>query len=484
MTGIERSSATRPTLPPSEPEWPVGPLPADRAGVPAVVMHEVVRRVSEPYRRFRLYLSNTSWILAEKFLRLGIGLAVSVAVARHLGPDRFGILSYAVSIAAVFGAAGHLGLAGIVIRDLVREPERRPEILGTAFALKGGGVALGTLLLFALAWTTETSGSESFWVVSIAALSLIALPTEVIDFWFQAHVRARATAIARTGAVIVGAGVKLALVVGAAGVILFAAAHLVQALLTGLFLLLMYSATGGATIREWAFSATRAKDLLRQGWMVFLGTLFAFIYLKIDQVMLRWLAGAEEVGIYAVAATLSETWYFVPPAIVASVFPRLIELHGLDSQLFAHRLQQLCDVLLLVAVTVAVVVTVVSAPVIRFLYGEAFSAAAVILSIHIWAGIFIFLRAVFSKWIIIENVLIFSLVTQGMGAIANVGLNLLLIPSMGGRGAAIATIISYAMASYVSLLFYRRTRPVFWIMTRSLVAPVRWPFRLIQRWAG
>ena len=65
------------------------------------------------------------------------------------------------------------------------------------------------------------------------------------------------------------------------------------------------------------------------------------------------------------------------------------------------------------------------------------------------------MRAAFSKWILIEDTLFFSLITQGLGALANVGLNLLLIPRQGGIGAAVATLLSYATASYFSLFFYK-----------------------------
>lgn len=444
-------------------------------------MSGVAPLVKGLYGRFRRYLSNTSWILGGKVARLAVGLLVSVAVARHLGPDRFGTLSYAFSVAALFGAAGHLGLMGLVIRELVREPERREEILGTTFVLKAGGVALGVLLLVIFALATEEYGSEVFWVVLIAAASLFPMPGEVFDFWFQAQVRAKYTILARTTALLVAAVVKLALVMAAAGVVLFAVANLFQAVLAAVLLLLAYQATAAVSVRLWTFSLARARSLVRQGWVIFLGTLFAFVYLKIDQVMLRWLVGAEEVGIYAVAATLSELWYFVPAAIVASVFPPLIALHRKDEPRFQRRFQQLCDMLLVVAAAVAIVVTFAAGPVISLLYGPEYSPSAAILAIHIWAGLFIFLREAFSKWILIEDALVFSLITQGLGAMSNVILNLLLIPEFAAKGAAYATIISYAMASYLSLLFYGRTRPVFWVMTRAFAAPVRWPLHLIRQ---
>src|SRR5690606_30494984 len=103
-----------------------------------------------------------------------------------------------------------------------------------------------------------------------------------------------------------------------------------------------------------------------------------------------------------------------------------------------------------VAMLLAIVVSFASPWIIRFLFGESYAPAAAILSIHVWAGIFIFMRAVLSKWLIAEELYWFSLVTHVSGAVVNIGLNLWLIPILGGKGAAIATLVSYSTSSYLS----------------------------------
>ena len=46
---------------------------------------------------FRKYFANTSWLLGERILRIGVSLFVSIYVGRYLGPERFGLLSYEFS---------------------------------------------------------------------------------------------------------------------------------------------------------------------------------------------------------------------------------------------------------------------------------------------------------------------------------------------------------------------------------------------------
>jgi O-antigen/teichoic acid export membrane protein len=91
---------------------------------------------------FKRYFANTSWLMGHRILSMVVALFVSVYVARYLGPERFGLLSYAMSFVGLFMALSTLGLDGIMVRELVKTLERRDELLGTAFWLKAGGAVL------------------------------------------------------------------------------------------------------------------------------------------------------------------------------------------------------------------------------------------------------------------------------------------------------------------------------------------------------
>lgn len=430
--------------------------------------------------RLRRYVANSSWILAERFAGLAVSFVVTVAVARYLGADQFGVLAYAASLASLFAAAGHMGLSGIVVREVVKKPSERESTLGSAMGLKAIGYFGGFLILLTVSLFSEGLHSDSFWVVVIVAASMLVKPLEVFDFWFQAHIQAKFSAIARFTAQMLAAALKLALVFAGAQLVAFAAVYVVQASMAGALMFLLYRLKADASISSWRFEWPKAKELVSQGWLVFLGSIFALVYLKIDQIMLRWLVGAEEVGVYAVATSLSEAWYFVPTAIVASFFPPLIRLRESGSAQYGRRLQQVFDFLFLLASVIAVVVTLAAKPVVGAIFGEEYLAAAPILVVHVWAGLFIFMRAALSKWILIENMLVFSLLTQGFGALANVILNFLLIPPFAGYGAAVATLLSYAVASYFALLVSARSRPVFWMMTKAMVSPIRYGYALLR----
>jgi PST family polysaccharide transporter len=91
------------------------------------------------------------------------------------------------------------------------------------------------------------------------------------------------------------------------------------------------------------------------------------------------------------------------------------------------------------------------------------------LAIHIWASLFVFMGVGTSSWFIAEGLTQFALRRTLLGAITNILLNFFLIPSYGGVGAAIATVISQAVASFLSHASHPKTRKIFKLQLKSLI---------------
>ena len=117
-----------------------------------------------------------------------IGLFVALWIARYLGPDRFGLFSYAQSFVAIFATLGTLGLGDIVVRELVKGEKRRDEIIGTAFWLKVMG-AIGVLLILMIAVRFTSNDQHTNAIVFIIASATIFQSFNVIDFYFQKSLR-------------------------------------------------------------------------------------------------------------------------------------------------------------------------------------------------------------------------------------------------------------------------------------------------------
>lgn len=416
--------------------------------------------------------SNAGWLIAERLLSGVLAVTVTAAVARHLGPAGFGVLSFALSLVLLFGTFWTLGLSGLIVRELVREPGRQAELIGTITGLRllGGAVAVAAALGLTVVLDTDPQTRLAVAILAVGVLALYAF--DGIDFWLQAQVRSRNAVIARSAALAVASVINIALILVDASLMTFVVAAALEYALAGVGLLLVYVRLGGRPA-AWRFSTTLTRRLMAASWPLILSGVANAINLRVDQLMLGTMKGPEAVGTYAAAARLSEVWYFVPIAIAASVFPAMVRVHAGDRRVFEGWMRRLYDLMVALALPIAIGVSVLSVPLIFLLYGEGYAESAPILAIHVWAGPFVFLGAALSRWLIAEDRLRFSLVRHGAGALVNVGLNLVLIPPFGGVGAAVSTLVSYAVASFGACFLYGPLRGQAWAMARALLLPVR-----------
>jgi len=412
-------------------------------------------------------IGNTGWLFADKIIRLGVGLFVGVWIARYLGPARYGILNYAQAFVSLFAVFATLGLDGIVIRDIVRNPSCRDETLGSAFLLKLSGGCLTMLLAVGSVCLLRPDDRLTWLLVTIIAAGTIFQAFDVVDFWFQSQVLSKFTVMARSAAFLVVACIKVALILQQAPLVAFALAGLVEIMLAAAGLIAACR-VHGYRLPFRKGDLARAKELVRESWPLVLSGLAIIIYMQIDQVMLGQMVGDEAVGLYSAAIRLSEVWYFIPTAIVSSVFPAIVEAKASDSSVYAERIMKLFRLLVCIAYFIAIPLTFLAPFLVPALYGQGYLAAVPILAIHIWASLFVFLGVGQGPWNITEGYMKLSLQRTVVGAVMNVVLNLLLIPSYGGVGAAVATVISYAASGFLMNAFDKRTRPIFYFQVKAL----------------
>ena len=412
-------------------------------------------------------LNNIIWLFFDKFIRLGVGLLVSVWIARYLGPGQFGLLSYALAFVALFTAVANLGLYGIVVRDLVQDPANADNTMGTSFVLSVlGGFSAFCLSLLAISYARPDDELAKF-IIVLLSLLMVFKATDVVRYWFESQVQSKYVVWMENSAFLAISTVKIGLIVVEAPLMAFVWAMFVESLIVAVGLLGIYTWRGGK-LTAWRFRFVRAKVLLKDSWPLILSGIAIMVYMRIDQIMLGQMLGDESVGIYSAAVRISEVWYFIPMVIVASVFPSIIEAKKQGEALYYQRLQKLYNWLVVLALAVAIPMTFLSELVVTLLFGNAYVQAGSVLSIHIWAGLFVFLGLASGKWFIIEGLQRYSFYRTLFGAVANIVLNLIMIPKFGVLGAASATVISYAIAGLFSDVLQKETRTIFKMKLRSL----------------
>lgn len=417
-------------------------------------------------------MGNLGWLFLDYVLRLGVGLFVGVWLARYLGPKQFGLLSYATAFVAMFGALANLGLEGIVVRDIVRDPSAKDEILGTVFVLNlaGGLVALGAAV--AAISLLRPDDILTRCLVAILASGMIFRASNAIDSWFQSQLLSKFAVWTRNLALILIALVKIALILRQSPLIAFVWAGLAEIGLTSFGLVIAYRFTGNSLF-SWRARICRAKALLAEGWPLIISGLMVTLYLRINQVMLGEMAGDEALGVFSAAVRLSEIWYFIPMIIASSVFPSLVKSKHLGEDVYHSRMQKYYDVSAILAYTLSVPASLLAPFLMSMLYGESYKGSETIFSIHIWGCLFVFIGVARFYFLLSEGLVKTSFACTFLGLASNIALNLILIPKYQGMGAAISSVCSYFLSDYLSSFIFRPLQQTGWMQTKALLSPFR-----------
>lgn len=424
-----------------------------------VLPEGVARRVAQ----------NTGWLLGERILRLVGAFIVTIWMVRYLGPVDFGILAYGISVSLIVEVTAGLGVAALVVRDLVRSPEDEAELLGSALAMRMVAAVIVGLGALAFVWIVDGEPKA----VAVVAIVISAAPFRALgtyDQAFQARMLSRLSVIARTAGFAVSALVKVVLLVTGAPLVWFAVAVTLEVVVAGIGYTVLYARSGHSPF-DIKVRWSRARHLLAESWPLALAGAAAIVSLRIDQVMLRQMTDGAELGAYAAAGRLSEVWYFVPVALGTSLLPALVETKD-DRAAHDRRLQIALDVTAWIAIAIAVLVTVFGGLVVS-IYGDEYSQAADILRMQVWAGPFVFLGVISGRSLLARGMQRLDATRYLVGAPVNVVLNLILIPRYGAVGAAFATLVSYVVVGYFFLLIHPRTRHTGWLMTRAFLLPFR-----------
>ncbi|MDM5263705.1 flippase [Sulfurovum sp. XTW-4] len=416
---------------------------------------------------FMKYFKNTSWLFAEKVLRMIVGLFVGIWIARYLGPEQFGLFSYAQSFVGLFTAIATLGLDGIVIRELVRDESKRDVLLGTAFRLKLVG-ALLVLLFLAVAVNFTSNDHYTNMLIYIIASATIFQSLNVIDMYFQSKVLSKYVVYSNIISLFISTMIKITLLLNEAALIAFVWVVLFDSIVLALGLLYFYL-YNHLSLKSWKFEKGMAQILLKNSWPLIFGSIAATLYMKIDQVMIKEMLGSEAVGYYVVAVKLSEVWLIITIVLTQSFAPSIINAKKNNNKLYLERVQAIYNLLIKISVFISIIIFVFSKDIITLLYGKEYTSSIEILNIYIWSIVFVFLSNGSWAYYLNENLQKLASMRLIYGAFINIVLNIYFIEYFGLVGAAYSTLISYSISSYFVNFFYKKTRLNFMLQTKSII---------------
>lgn len=418
-------------------------------------------------------LSNFGWLAAERVVRLALGVLVGFWVARHLGPSRFGTLSFCLAVVTLLGFAPALGLEPVLRREIIRRPHEAGVLLATALRLRLiAGLVMFVLLLIGAQGASGWISGEERRLLFVLGVLLFQPAFFVPDIWLQATLRAKYASVAQVTGIVAASTSRVVLILTDAPLIAYAAVFVGELIIVAAGLWWMARSQGLRPPPWRGFDAAQAGRLIGKAWPLMFAGLAVVIYMRIDEVMLRQMLGSAAVGIYSAAVRISEIWYFIPVAMASSLMPALLRSREQSGAAYHERMQRFFDLNAGVAYLLAVPIALLSGWIVRLAYGSGYAQAGAVLTVHIWSSMFVFLGLARGQWLVNEGRTRFYLVATLIGAAANVAMNLVLIPRWGPLGAAWATLISYALAAWLTSYGHGPVRNIARMQTRALLLPV------------
>ena len=130
--------------------------------------------------------NNAFWIISIQVVKSLLGMIISMFTARFLGPSNFGLINYASAIVAFVAPIMYLGLNNILVQEVVNNPQKEGEVLGSSITLSGISAFLCMGGIFSFVSIVNRGEKETIIVCALYSILLLFQALELMVYWFQA----------------------------------------------------------------------------------------------------------------------------------------------------------------------------------------------------------------------------------------------------------------------------------------------------------
>ena len=400
------------------------------------------------------YGISTIWMLFEKILRIFLGIYVGIFVAKHLGPNGFGILNYSQSFVAILSIFSTLGMDGIVVKRLVLDRIRKGEILGTVIFIKLIGGFISILIMTIILLSINISELKTLTII-IIGISLIFQSLNAFELELQATVSGEKSSKINIIVLILSSSIKIILIELNASVIYFALGLMLDSLFLAIgyyiYFIKFYSKIQKIKLKV---NLNTGIEIIKESFPLMLASLSFIIFVNIDNIMINNLLDVYSVGIYSAAYKLATLWYFLPGLILNSLFPMLINSFK-NQDIFNERVRYIGSFLIWSAILIASLSVLFGDYIFQITYGEKFEEAKKIFNILVWTNIFIFFNSLWNQIMVIKKKTKVTLFFHMIMALLTINFNYFFIKYYGVIGSSYALLLSLIL-SYVFIGIFNK----------------------------
>ncbi len=431
--------------------------------------------------KFNKALINVFWLVFDKILKLFLSFAVTIAIARYLGPNDFGALTLAISIITIISTLSFLGTNQVLIKFLIKKPDKNIEYIISSITIS---IMVSSIFLIIFAIFTcyfSILNENVSLVLSILMVSLIFKSLGVVRVYFESKVESKKIVIYENSILLTSALFKVIIIYLGGGLLHISVIYLLEMILIPVTIFLLMKTRVNCNFK---FGLGKCKVLIKEGWPLFISASAWLIYSRIDQLMLSSMIDERAVGIYSAATQFTDLMVIIPVIIATSYIPTFICYKENDTGLYNVLFKFIFNVTSSFSFCACVLVFSCSSFLITKLFGYEYIESIYVLKIHVWTCIFISIATVSGKYLLYEGLQKFTMYRHILGVLLNVPLNYFMIKSFGIVGAAYATLFSLFVSNLFFDLFFKEVRGLFIVKLESLILPISifWLYKKRDLW--
>lgn len=371
-----------------------------------------------------------------RVLNLALGVVVAIALVRTLGDAGYGQWATALVALELTGFFMQFGLEAVVVREAAADPEREGQWIGALILVRiimALPVILAALaLIIAVADTTE--------MLVAGAILAVGMPfggTGGLQIAFELRVNNRVPMFVLTLKSVLWLIAVLLVAALDGGLVALAIALIVTNGIGALVLAISALRITRIHVRP---SRAMLVRLVRVGAPVGIAGLLVLAYARIDQLLVFQIAGAADAGYFGAVYNMLQQAHIVPISVLTTLAPIIAASWPRDRERTLRVVRQGVDLLMIAALGGLAGSIVVAEPLVTLLFGDEFAPAAPALPVLSAAFVFICLGYLTGNLLLVTGLQRRMVVVSGAALVANIVLNLILIPRYGFMGAAWATL--------------------------------------------
>lgn len=417
---------------------------------------------------------NTLVLLGGQVITIALTYFYTIYTARYLGAEGFGVLSFAIALTGISCLLADLGLSVLTTREVSRNNLLADKYVGNVLAIK---IILTIITLGVTAFAINLSGypAKTIMVVYLITLSTIFTSfTNMFNSIFQAFQKMEYISIGRIlHSILMFAGILIAIYENL-DIISFASVYFYVSLISLGYSL--YICIRKFLIPKIELDFQFWKNLLKESIPFWMTSVFVIIYFRMDMIMLSMMKGNEAVGWYAASYRLLDGLSVIPAVFMSVMFPIFSKCYVDSKSSLELAFKKSLKFLIIIAIPIGIGTTILADDIIMLFYGNEYAPSAIALKILIWASVLSFISWTPATLLNSTNKQRTLMIFTSVGAILNLILNYLLIPSLSYKGAGIATVITEFIVGLLMLSHIQKTQNLLAILLdvlfRSLISAI------------